>query len=727
MGLYNDTGFYEGGSSSGGAEVPGNIITVAKEDGDHSSIQSAISSSTANDTILIYPGTYSESVTTKAGGSTTLVGMGTMGSVIIESNTGTALTVPATPMSMAFIKNLKLKSTATGNNASKLFVGSGMMTSFNNIAFDYNIEDGYTEKIIELKAGSYIFTGCKFDLDSTGTSGGETTFISCTGSVGFNIMQGFATMDTASIASGDHLHFISDDSSGYVIVRDFDCTVSASSASFAGHLDFMHSGNTNNTESMGNKISITTPSGAAGSYGQVYHLVGTGGGHVHSASNRIEITGFADNYIGNIGSTETLVSHFDDIVAEDGIIGTGTYSYVNSPEDGDLQMSGNLVRKLVDITANYANTESWEWGILNSNATSEITATFNTTAMSALPNGAVRTFTNSSSASNFIIDPATIEVGYSTTDRVIYPNGYIVMEKIADAFIIIASYNTSFNINIADVPNKTFHLDFSDASSVTTSGDDITAMTESINTVSGTGHGYPKYGLTTQNGLNTGLWNTANSDLNFGDIDLHSNTAGRGLTIITVCKPKYSGDAIISKYANNVDNREWRLLTNSAVIFDEADGDGNEASLNFSSNYEEWQIVGMTWEPGGRLSVYKNGYLMGNSAYTTADIEGGTADLLVGLSDISGMDYYGEIGEIIAISDTPTEAAREAMVSKLGAKWGIDTAVFSASDSSPFGRDEETSTIKPIITDDNLDLGNGNIYAANIVTGNIASEILATS
>ena len=186
---------------------------------------------------------------------------------------------------------------------------------------------------------------------------------------------------------------------------------------------------------------------------------------------------------------------------------------------------------------------------------------------------------------------------------------------------------------------------------------------------------------------------------------MHSNLTGRGLTIIAIIKPRYGGDAIISKYADNVPNAEWRFLSNSAAIYENLDRSGTEATLNFSSNYEEWQVIGMTWEPGGRLSVYKNGYLMGTSAYATADIPNGTSDLLIGVSDISGMDYYGEIGEIIAISDTPTKEMREAMVSKLGAKWGIDTAVFSSSDSSPFGRDEATATIKPLIDNDNIETG----------------------
>ncbi len=266
-----------------------NTITVAQSGGDYDTIQAAINASVSGDTILIYDGTYTENITTKAGAMTTLVGVGTMGSVIIETNTGTALTVPSAMMTMAFVKNLKFKSTATGNNASKLFYGEGTMTTFKDVSFDYNVSDGYTEEIIDLEAGNYVFSNCRFDYDSTGTNGGMNIFISASGSVNYNIMQGYGTMSIDSTSSAEHLHFIGDSSSNNNLIRDFDLTMEAVSPSYGGHLDFIHSTNTGNIESLGNKIAITTPSGVAGSYGQAYHLAGSGGGHIHSTSNNIEI------------------------------------------------------------------------------------------------------------------------------------------------------------------------------------------------------------------------------------------------------------------------------------------------------------------------------------------------------------------------------------------------------------------------------------------------------
>jgi hypothetical protein len=710
-----------------GLSSKSNTITVAISGGDYTSIQSAIDNSSSGDTILIYDGTYTEAVTTKAGSMITLVGMGTMGSVVIQQDTGTCLTVPSTFMSMAFIKNLKLKSNATGTNVSKLFVGSGMMCTFNSVSFDYDIANGYVSDIIDLDSGVYVFSGCKFAFDGTGTAGGESNFITTAGTVEFNLMQGFGATSFAAVATTDKIHFIKDVSSGSNIVRDFDITLEASSTSFAGNVGFYHSENSNEVELLGNKVVVTTPSGIGTSKGNFAHLAGTSGCHVHSTANRIKVSGFVTDTFAEIDVTETLSSHFDDIVADSGVIGDGTYHYANSPSDGDIQMSGDIIQKVVSIETDHGSSADWNFGILSASPSgADITATFNTTEMNSLPDGAKKTFANVDDTYNLIIDTNEITVGGSTNDRVIYPSGYIIIEKIGNNFIITGSKNTSFNIELTDISNKTFHVDFSDNTTVTLDGTDIDQIDDKINSWAGTpsNSGKATYVTASQNGLNTALFNEYNSPISFGDRDLHSNTSERGLTVIAIVKPRYANDAIISKYADNVANREWRFYTSSAVIFDELDASGSEASLNFSSNYEEWQILEMTWQPGNRLSIYKNGFLMGISSYTTTDIPAGTANLLLGASDIAGADYMGEIGEVITISDTLTSDERAALTSKLGAKWDIDVATFSAGDSSQFGRDDITSTIKPLIDNDNLDIGTGTFNAGSItVSGStVATE-----
>jgi len=585
------------------------------------------------------------------------------------------------------------------------------MCSFTEIVFDYNTSNGHTEKIIDLQTGVSVFIGCRFDFDGTGTSGGTTNFISTSGGATFNILQGFGSMDTASTASSDHIHFVDYGSTGKSLIRDFDSTITAGAASYAGHLDFAHFDGSGELEVMGSKMLISTPSGIAGSYWQCYHMAGSASGHIHSTGNRIEVTGFEKNYIASINATETVYSHFDDIVAVDNIVGDGTYSYVNSPSHGDLQMSGNIIKKLINITADYDETESWEFGILSANSsTIDIKATLNPTYFAGIPSGATKTFVNAGTTKNFILDPNGATWGGSTEERVIYPWGYIILERVGGEGIIIASHNTSFNIDIDSIANKSFHIDFSDASSVTVDGSShITQVVDSVNSWNGT----PSvdtgvnYLTASQNGLNTAQWDTNNTPLSFGDNDIHSNTAGRWMTIITVVKADNSNDAIMSKYYDATPQREWRMYTSNVTIYSNLDASGDEATINYSSNYGEWQILQIERVPWEGATAYKNGFLMGTSSYDVATIPSGTADLLIGASDLVGADFVGEIGEVWAFSDTLTADERDAVTSKLGAKWNIDTKVPSSSDSSPFGRNSDTNTIKPLIDNDNLDIGTG--------------------
>jgi hypothetical protein len=99
----------------------------------------------------------------------------------------------------------------------------------------------------------------------------------------------------------------------------------------------------------------------------------------------------------------------------------------------------------------------------------------------------------------------------------------------------------------------------------------------------------------------------------------------------------------------------------------------------------------------------------------------------MGASDATGADFMGEIGEIWAFSDTITADEREAVTSKLGAKWDIDVAVPSSSDSSPFGRNDDTETIKPLVDNDNLDIGTGDFSCGNITpSGTVDGIDIAT-
>ncbi len=91
--------------------------------------------------------------------------------------------------------------------------------------------------------------------------------------------------------------------------------------------------------------------------------------------------------------------------------------------------------------------------------------------------------------------------------------------------------------------------------------------------------------------MNTALFDDSNSPISFGDNDINSNTAGRGMSILAVVKPSNSNDAIISKYYDATPQREWRMYTSNLTIYSSLSAAGNEAVVNYSSNYGERQIL----------------------------------------------------------------------------------------------------------------------------------------
>lgn len=61
-----------------------------------------------------------------------------------------------------------------------------------------------------------------------------------------------------------------------------------------------------------------------------------------STGSTIQVTGYADNYLTDVGVQSVLTSYFDSIDAADGKIGAGAYHFVNSPQPGYLALEGNL-------------------------------------------------------------------------------------------------------------------------------------------------------------------------------------------------------------------------------------------------------------------------------------------------------------------------------------------------------------------------------------------------
>ena len=80
----------------------------------------------------------------------------------------------------------------------------------------------------------------------------------------------------------------------------------------------------------------------SGGIAQVYKTSNTGC-EVHSTSNRMLVEGFTSNYCANIAAADSIMSHFNDIVAVQEKTGAGAFYAVHSCSDGDLYVTNDIV------------------------------------------------------------------------------------------------------------------------------------------------------------------------------------------------------------------------------------------------------------------------------------------------------------------------------------------------------------------------------------------------
>ena len=697
------------------------VVTVAKGGGNYTTVQAAIDSITVGAgekyVVLIYQGEYTENVTLKNG--VNLLGITGGSGVTITASSGTTLSMGSL---FCHAENIEVEN--TGGGAARTITATGGLHILTSVKAKGDVTNTYSQLIEITNAALYLRGGCNLDIDHSGTAGGINACIVLNGTSVLYSDNTNMNIKQAGVLSIDEIICIKDNrtTGGAIRITGGNVVGTLTGTTPGGECEFINSvSRTDSTKLKAISIEFTATAGT--NHSEMIKLDSSGNtGHISIDSCTFAASGFAENRFTNVGVGDVVHSSAD-ILELDGMdtvhescFGLGLTEFVSFPSLGNLELSGDVIKKELSITANYTATENWRFGILTmaTSTASAITATFNATEMNSLPQGAIRIFENENTTYNLIIDVNGVSLSGSTDDRVIYPTGFIKMQKFGSGWRIISSSNTSFNIEISDLANRSFHVDFSNAASVTTSGNDITNVVDSINSWNGvpSSTGDPQYGTTTQNGLNTALWDSSNSPLSFGDNDIHNNTAGRGMTILAVVKADNTNDAILSKYADNTPQREWRFYTSAITIYSSLTSAGNEAVVNYSSNYGEWEVLQLEWTPDGVAKAYKNGFLMGTSSYSVAAIPEGSANLLMGASDITGADFLGEIGEILALSDTMTDEERAAITSKLGAKWDIDVALPSTSSPSLWTRDDINSVLFPAIDGDNLSIGAGSFSGA---------------
>ena len=344
------TGNVQGASVlSGGRNVLTNIqqnITVGKAGAQYTSIQSAIDSITDASTskrytIQISPGEYTENITGKT--FVSLNGIGTDPHLVIIKGTTSLYTSSAT---YCEISNLSFQIEPTTTSQKVITISSGTHL-FDNCHFNlYTSTDDVEGELIRQTGGTIIITRCDFIYSQTANTTSTLTHNIIYLSSGIpelyisrSSMIVELTSEVDDTVNGIHQHS-SCTSGSTIFIQHFDTTITLN-GSYTGNTNlYTLNGAQANTCAKrivaSNLLCSTTSSGTVTA---VLMTTSGGNGTIRCSNNRFNVVNNSLNYWSNIGVSDTLVSNFDDIVADSGHAGLGTIQYVSSPADGELHMN----------------------------------------------------------------------------------------------------------------------------------------------------------------------------------------------------------------------------------------------------------------------------------------------------------------------------------------------------------------------------------------------------
>ncbi|MHA2248277.1 MAG: hypothetical protein ACXADY_25225, partial [Candidatus Hodarchaeales archaeon] len=313
-------------------------VKVAKSGAQFTGIQAGIDSITdaASDkpyTVLIYDGEYNENIVL-----TPYISLVGVGKPVIWSNTGTVLTMATS--GVATISNIKLKSTPTAPGAKLVYSAGAAFYTASHVDFEY-LPTGTYGIAIDMQLGSLQFDNVNGTYTQTGAGGGDHIMIN-TGAFG-GAVGAIGTL-TMNVAADDDIY-------GYktafalsipVNVGITQFYITASHATYSSNVyGIYHAGAADQVYFTASFMRLTATGGTVTGDGTAIYI-DNGAAQIDGVGNNITVSGFANNYQANVVQAgDTLLSHFDKADTADGVIGAGTYAYINTNEAGDLQISGS--------------------------------------------------------------------------------------------------------------------------------------------------------------------------------------------------------------------------------------------------------------------------------------------------------------------------------------------------------------------------------------------------
>ena len=322
-----------------------NVVTVGQGGNvDFNTIQGAINSITdaAADNwyrIEIGPGTYTENVV--LGNYMSLMGMGSARDVIIRSTSGITLTFPSAfgTIDKVFLQSAPIASGAkvidapNGGTHSIFLCGIQIESSTNGIIGQL-IDTGGTGVITIIESVA-LYT-------LTGSSAGSNTHIpiEMQGSMQLRLLRTDVLATIGDI--DDDVNLLLDNSSAALEIAQSNWGITITNASYSGNaIGWNH---TKDTSSKLDSYSLMKLTGAGAGTGTAIKVDSdTNNMTLDSTFNKIEVSGFTNNYHTDIAIGDVLDSRYDFVTAADGTIGAGDVNFTGSFATGQALISGGGV------------------------------------------------------------------------------------------------------------------------------------------------------------------------------------------------------------------------------------------------------------------------------------------------------------------------------------------------------------------------------------------------
>jgi hypothetical protein len=323
-----------GGMIAPGGGNPENVITVAISGGQYNDLSTAVAAASAGDTIIVYPGTYTDTITFPAN-NIAVYGMGSPDNVIIQQ--ADANVVDFNTRTDCQIVNCTLQVTAattaiatvTGSTGSCILYNckARMVSSQALVQADQPCVGKVTG------AGNLTHEFGEFDYFHTGatTSGLKMAFRVAAGGV-INLKEVINGRVTGSGTSAITGVAFDTDTSGYLYISGCVLDITDPNATLGVGLAYLSG--TAATHEFYNNIVHVTCAGATTAYGFI--AIDASGTTTILEGNHLHILGATTNYGIFAGSGNTVTTTFNSIIAADNNGGTGTFNGVDIISTGLL-------------------------------------------------------------------------------------------------------------------------------------------------------------------------------------------------------------------------------------------------------------------------------------------------------------------------------------------------------------------------------------------------------